>query len=153
MMILGRCVGSIFLVSVGLQLIGCPPTQPSGSNINPPTVSWTIEDLTTGETVKASGNTATNNVPVGSGDNLNIAVSAQSPDGITEMRLSGSGSYVCGQSDSGPPVASGTISIPTQDVHPKPPQTAYLLAAILQMQCAGRAGASSGLLRFWTAAN
>jgi hypothetical protein len=122
---------------------GCPATQNPGTNINPPNMNWIIQDQTNGQTIYGQGAVFSTSITnVGISDTLIIGVAAQSPDGVTEMKVSGGGHYVCIESTPGPGssggvIGSGSLNVPAQDVHPSPPQAAYYLAVSVTMPCGG----------------
>jgi hypothetical protein len=121
---------------------GCPATQNPGTNINPPNMNWIIQDQTSGQSIYGQGPVSSTSITnVGISDTLVIGVAAQSPDGVTEMKVSGGGHYVCIVSTTTPGsygvIGSGSLNVPAQDVHPSPPQAAYYLAVSVTMPCGG----------------
>jgi len=139
---------TILFAAIGLLpgCTGCPPTQKPGTNLNPPNMNWFIQDQTSGQTIYGQGATFSTNLNVGISDTLIIGVAAQSPDGVTEIKVSGGGHYVCIQTSTGSyaVIGSGSLNVPSQDVHPSPPQAAYFLATTVQMPCGGFKTGSPG---------
>jgi hypothetical protein len=157
MAFLRLCFTTPFAILMALQFAGCnscnAPTNPP-KNQNPPTLQWGIQDVSRGTFNQFPSNSVTTSMSVGPGDTVNILVSAQSPDGVTDIKLSGAGSVVCIQTTPGGPAGPGSANVlateslnpPSQNVQPNPPQISYFLVAPLQMPCSGLKPSGSGTI-------
>jgi hypothetical protein len=124
---------------MSIALAACPNPPQTGSNPSPPSMIWTILDETRKDQAQnlAAG---TSTIIAGSGAYL-IGVQAQSPDGITEMTLSGSGSFACflNSKNAGGstmnPIGTQSYTAPYQDAHQNPPQTQVSLSDNLTIPC------------------
>ncbi len=129
--------------NLGFALAACQPIQPP-SAANPPTpgLSWAVNDTTQHQSAQLAGQLQS--AIIYSGSNYIVSVIATSPDGITKLTLSGTGTFFCQNNV----VELGTQNptYPLQVTTPSAPLTPVSLLALFGDPCAGayRVGGNGG---------